>query len=244
MPASPAFLARLDRVVPPLAATYGTPFHIYDAAGILATHRALVAAFGDWPHRQHFAVKALPNPAVLRLLAEAGSGLDCSSPAELRLADHVGVDGEGIVFTSNNTTPEEYEMALARGARVTFDDAAHAERAERLPDCVAFRVAPQGGAPTSHLMGAAGTSKFGVPRDRLADAYRRAKARGARSFGIHGMTSANELDTSRALAAAGALIDTAAEIEREAGIAFDHVNVGGGLGIPYRPGEAPLDLAA
>jgi diaminopimelate decarboxylase/decarboxylase len=243
MPASPAFLERLARVVPDLARGYGTPFHVYDAAGILASHRAIVSAFGDWPARQHFAVKALPNPAVLKLLAEAGSGLDCSSPAELLLADAAGVTGRDIVFTSNNTTRAEYEMALARGCLVTFDDVAHMDRAQRLPGTVAFRVAPHTGGASSALMGAAGASKFGVPRGRLAEAYARARARGARSFGIHGMTCANELDLARALQAARDLVATALEVEREAGITFDYVNVGGGLGIPYRPGEAPFDLA-
>lgn len=244
MPAAPGFAARLAEVVPTLAESYGTPFHIYDEAGIRATHRAMIAAFGDWPVTQYFAVKALPNPAILRALAQEGSGLDCSSPVELRLAGEVGVSGEAIVFTSNNTTRAELAMALDRGARITFDDAAHLALATQLPATVAFRVAPHGAAATSALMGAAGQSKFGVPRDRLAEAYRLALARGATRFSIHGMTCANELSVAVALAAARDLVETARTVEAETGIAFDSVNFGGGLGIPYRPGETAFDFAA
>lgn len=189
-------------------------------------------------------MKALPNPAVLARLVEAGAGLDCSSPAELALARRVGAVGEAIVFTSSNTTREEYEAALEAGAVVTFDDRRILDRAHVLPDVVSFRVAPHGQAAGSTLMGSASASKFGVPREALADAYREARRRGATRFGIHGMTCANELDAARALRAAEDLVETARGIESETGIAFEYVNIGGGLGIPYRPGERPFDLGA
>lgn len=244
MPLSESFAARLAPIISDLAATCGTPFHIYDAAGMLATHRAMVAAFGDWPFRQYFAVKALPNPAVLSRLLAAGSGLDCSSPVELQLARAVGARGEQVVFSSNNTVAEEYAAARIAGALITFDDPAHLARADHLPEVVAFRVAPHGAAAGSTLMGGAGQSKFGVPRGQLVAAYRQAQVRGAARFGIHGMTCANELDAGTAIRAARDLVAAAAEVAEALGIAFDYVNFGGGLGIPYRPGEASFDFSA
>lgn len=244
MPIHESFARRLAPIIPDVVARRGTPFHIYDLGGIVAAHRAVVAAFGDWPFQQYFAVKALPNPAVLRALAAAGSGLDCSSPAELRLAAACGVGGDAIVFTSNNTSAAELEQAMAAGALITFDDPRHLERAERLPAVVAFRVSPHGLAAQSSLMGAAGDSKFGVPRPRLVPAYAEARRRGVTRFGIHGMTCANELDVATAVRATQDLIATAVMVERELGIRFEYVNIGGGIGVPYRPGERPFDVAA
>jgi diaminopimelate decarboxylase/decarboxylase len=242
MPIQDAFARRLHRVVPELVQRYGTPFHIYDLAGIVAAHRTLARAFEGGPFRQYFAVKALPNPHVLKGLTDAGSGLDCSSPTELQLARSIGVSGDAVVFTSSNTTLAEYEEALQLGALITFDDVTYLRRATRLPAIVAFRVAPHGSAATSTLMGAAADSKFGVPRQKLAAAYAEARARGGQRFGIHGMTCANELDAARAVRAATDLVDTAAMLERELGIELEYVNFGGGLGIPYRPGEQPFNF--
>lgn len=244
MPISEGFAGRLVPLLPDLVASYGTPFHVYDARGIVATHRAMVRAFGDAGFRQFFAVKALPNPAVLSLLVREGSGLDCSSAVEIELAARVGATGDAVVFTSNNTTPEEYDVALRAGALVTFDDRTALDRAEALPDVVAFRVAPNGLAAGSALMGDAAHSKFGVPVSDLAAAYREAYRRGARRFGIHGMTCANELDTKRAVRAAVDLVELGARVAAEVGIDLEYVNVGGGLGIPYAPHDLPVDFAA
>ena len=229
-------------LLPDLVETYGTPFHIYDEAGILANHRMICAAFADHPMRQYFAVKALPNPAVLEALVAQGSGLDCSSPHELTMAAKAGARGEAIVFTSNNTTACEYEAALAAGAVITFDDVLHMRRAPVLPEIVAFRIAPHGLAARSSLMGNAGQSKFGVPVPQLAAAYREARERGATRFGIHGMICANELDPANAERAGRDLVDIAAGIEAETGIRFDYVNFGGGLGIPYTPDDPATRL--
>lgn len=242
MPMSSDFQRRLGPVLGILVERYGTPFHIYDAEGIVSTHREMCRAFRSVGFRQYYAVKALPNPAVLSLLLAEGSGLDCSSPSELELAARVGASADDVVFTSNNTTPEEYAMALEAGAIVTFDDVTALDKARRLPDVVAFRVAP-GGPAGSVQMGSGAGSKFGVPRDVLAEAYGRALARGARRFGIHGMACANELDTERAAAAAEDLLGLAAEVAGRVGIRFEYVNIGGGLGIPYRPEDRPVDYA-
>ncbi|GLZ51905.1 diaminopimelate decarboxylase [Actinomycetospora sp. NBRC 106378] len=240
MPLSPAFSARLLPLLDDLVRTYGTPFHLYDAAGIVASHREVTEAFAGAGHRQYFAVKALPNPAVLALLRDAGSGLDCASGTELHLAERLGVRGDDLVFTSNNTALPEYHQALAAGAAITFDDRPFAERLDTLPHTVSFRVAPHGAAG-SHLMGDAAGSKFGVPVDDLPAAYRSVRARGVTSFGLHGMSCANESSAERAAQAADDVLAVGAGL-RDHGIDLDVVNVGGGLGIPYRPGEEPLDV--
>lgn len=244
MPIPEGFARRLLPVLEEIVAVYGTPFHIYDARGIVDTYRGMTGAFGAEPFRQYFAVKALPNPAVLSLLLGEGSGLDCASPTELELADRVGAGAGDVVFTSNNTAQWEYDLALKAGALVTFDDRAFFDKAAPLPETVAFRVSPHGLAAGSALMGDAARTKFGVPADELADAYRAARRRGATRFGIHGMICANELDVERASRAAVDVIELGARVAAEAGITLDYVNVGGGLGIPYRPEDRPLDFRA
>ncbi|WP_079110003.1 diaminopimelate decarboxylase [Streptomyces roseifaciens] len=244
MPIADGFERRLRPLLQEIVAVYGTPFHLYDARGIIDTHRAMEAAFAGVPYRQHFAVKALPNPAVLSLLLAEGSGLDCASPVELELARSVGAGGGDVVFTSNNTTPQEYELALTSGALVTFDDRSLLDRADTLPETVAFRVSPHGLSAGSRLMGDAKATKFGVPVPELADAYREAKRRGVTRFGIHGMTCANELDVGRAARAAVDVIELGARIAEDVGITLDYINVGGGLGIPYRPEDRPFGFTA
>ncbi|WP_328719015.1 diaminopimelate decarboxylase [Streptomyces sp. NBC_00247] len=242
MPVSDTFAARLNPLLGDLVATYGTPFHIYDAAGIVDTYRAMTDAFAGEPYRQYFAVKALPNPHVLALLLAEGSGLDCASPVELGLAGSLGAGPGDTVFTSNNTARHEFELAHKTGSLVTFDDLTALDRCDPLPDTVAFRVSPHGLSAGSRLMGDAQATKFGVPVGQLADAYREAKARGARRFGIHGMTCANELDVDRAARAATDVVELGARVAEDVGIQLDYVNVGGGLGIPYRPEDRPFDF--
>jgi diaminopimelate decarboxylase/decarboxylase len=243
MPIQRNFARRLLPVLEELVAGYGTPFHIYDAEAIAATHRHMTAAFAGVPFKQYFAVKALPNPHILSLLLREGSGLDCSSPAELQLAERVGAKGEDIVFTSNNTTLDEYRQALDLSALVTFDDRSMLAKIDAMPPVVAFRVSPQGRAAGSALMGDTSSSKFGVPADELTACYTQAKERGASRFGIHGMTCANELDPSRVIRAAEDLFEIARHTEAAAGIRFEYVNIGGGLGIPYRPDDEEFDFA-
>lgn len=244
MPIMRDFAFRLLPILEELVAAYGTPFHIYDAAGIAATQRRMAGAFSPGAFKQYFAVKALPNPHVLALLLREGSGLDCSSPAELQLAGRVGASGEDIVFTSSNTTRDEFRLALSLGALVTFDDRSMLAKVDSMPPVVAFRVAPQGRAAGSALMGDSTNSKFGVPVGELGACYAEARRRGARRFGIHAMTCANELDTARAIRAAEDLFDIAQQVTETAGIAFEYVNLGGGLGIPYRPEDRPFDFEA
>lgn len=244
MPLSDAFARRLLPILEDIVAAYPTPFHIYDAGGIVDTHRAMVSAFRGEPFRQYFAVKALPNPAILSLLLDEGSGLDCSSPVELVLADRVGATADAVVFTSNNTDLAEYHRALRAGAIITFDDRSLLDKVDVLPPTVAFRISPHGLAAGSVLMGDAAGTKFGVPVEELADAYRQAARRGVTRFGIHGMTCANELDTDRATRAATDVIEVGARMAATTGIELEYLNVGGGLGIPYQPEDKPIDFNA
>ena len=245
MPIRRAFEERLTPLLPELVSVYGTPFYVYDEEGILSTHAELVAAFDGTPARQFFAVKALPTPAILQLLVRAGSGLDCSSPAELELAHRVGARGRAVMFTSNNTTPQEYRLALDAGAWITFDDLATFERVEPLPDVVSFRMGAgvfESNRQATNPMSNGGRSKFGVPAHALERAYRSARDRGVTRFGIHGMPIANVLDPESLVAVATRLIGIAADLRDQLGIAFEYVNLGGGIGIPYRAGERPFPM--
>ncbi|SDW81487.1 diaminopimelate decarboxylase [Pseudomonas syringae] len=244
MPISESFALRLLPLLDELTKTYPTPFHLYDERAIVQTHRNVAQAFADSTFRQYFAVKALPTPAILSLLLKEGSGLDCSSPVELMLAERLGARGDDIVFTSNNTSLSEYQMALQAGALITFDDRSMLKQVTSLPDIVAFRVSPHGVIARSSQMGNALQSKFGVPEAELVQSYREAWDRGARRFGIHGMMCANELSLEAAVQAGVQVIEVGARVAREAGIELEYINIGGGLGIPYRIDDQALDLTA
>ena len=240
MPISTSFSERLDRVAPLIAERIGTPYYIYDEVGICDEYEQLCCAFGHWPYRQHFAVKALPNPAIVCLLHARGSGFDCSSPLELAMVDQCSVPGSDIIFTSNNTAKSELDIAISLGARITFDDFRYFERLKCLPEVVTFRLAP-GGNSGSTLMGTNIDSKFGMCPADLCAAYAAARQRGAQRFGIYGMACANELMTDVAIAEAERLLSVARDIESKVGLEFEDINLGGGIGIPYRPEEKPFD---
>jgi len=244
LPIPDGFAGRLLPILEEIVAAYGTPFHIYDARGIAETYCGMASSFKGEPYRQYFAVKALPNPNILSLLLDEGSGLDCASAIELELADRVGAVGDDVVFTSNNTALFEYHLALKSGALITFDDRSFFDKAHTLPETVSFRVSPHGLSSGSTLMGDATRTKFGVPAEELVDAYREARRRGSTRFGIHGMICANELDVNRASQAAVDVIELGAHVAATAGIELDYINVGGGLGIPYRPRDKPFDFTA
>ncbi|WP_447895000.1 diaminopimelate decarboxylase [Vreelandella sp. GE22] len=244
MPISQSFARRLLPLLNELTKAYPTPFHIYDERAIAQTHRNVEQAFAGSAFRQYFAVKALPTPAILSLLLKEGSGLDCSSPVELTLAERLGARGDDIVFTSNNTSLSEYNMALKVGALITFDDRSMLDQVTTLPDIVAFRVSPHGVIAQSLQMGNAQQSKFGIPETELVQCYREALNRGARRFGIHGMMCANELSLEAAVQAGVQVIEVGARVAREAGIELEYINIGGGLGIPYRLNDQALDLTS
>ena len=246
MPMPATFRERLFPLLHRLASHYQTPFHIYDEAGIRATGARLRAAFsGVKRFREYYAVKALPNPSILRLMAEMGFGFDCSSIAELRLSRDAGGRGEDLMFTSNNTSREDFIEAAAEGGSIlNLDDISLLPKVPEFPELICFRYNPGDRRTGNDIIGNPVESKYGVSHEQLLPAFRQAKEMGARRFGLHTMLASNECNYRYMVQTAVMLLDLVAEISRELQITFEFVNIGGGLGIPYRPEAEALDLEA
>jgi diaminopimelate decarboxylase len=231
-----------------IAGRHPTPFHIYDEAAIRRNARDLRKAF-SWAEgfREYFAVKAAPNPYLLKLFREEGIGADCSSLAELILAERSGLTGEEIMFTSNDTPAGEFVKAREFGAVINLDDISHIDFLDRhagLPDLLSFRYNPGPLRSGNAIIGTPQDAKYGLTRQQLFEGYGILKERGVRRFGLHTMIASNELDPRYFIATAAMLFDLVAVLSRELDIRFEFVNIGGGIGIPYRPEESPVDLAA
>lgn len=242
MPMSASLAERLERELPAIVEHFGTPFHLYDEAGIAATLERLFGAFAGLPFREYYAVKALPNPAILGLLRAHGCGFECASVAELELSRMCGARGEDVFFTSNNTLREEFDAALALDAIVNVDDLTLLAKLERMPSLISFRFNPGPDLVGDRLIGTPMEAKFGVRRDQLVSAYDAARQLGARRFGLHAMVASNVLSVEPLLATLAMLLELEQELHARLGIACEFLNVGGGLGIPYRPGEGTLDV--
>jgi diaminopimelate decarboxylase len=241
-----------------LAAEYGTPLQLYDEAGIARNARSLLTAFGGAlpGFRQFFAVKALPNPAVLRVLLDAGCGLDCSSPSELHVAAALRAPPDAVIFTSNFSSGAELCAAADAGYLVNLDSAEQlaallaARRASGgrgAPARLCFRLNPGLGRTdsesASNVLGGP-AAKFGAAPDSVVAAYGAARDAGARHFGMHMMTGSCVLDDGYWGAALDALVRAAAAVERATGIELEFLNIGGGMGIPYKPGTPAVDAPA
>lgn len=228
--------------------TYPTPFHIYDEQAIRENARRLTNAFRWAPEfQEYFAVKATPNPYLLKVLREEGFGGDCSSLAELILCEKAGITGDKIMFTSNETPIEEYQKAKALGAVFNLDDITHIEYIDKqigLPDTISFRYNPGPLREGNDIIGKPEEAKYGLTRTQLFDAYRIAKEKGVQQFGLHTMIVSNELSKEYLVETARMMFALVDEISREVGISFSFVNLGGGIGVPYRPEEEPVDLEA
>jgi len=246
MPISESFRNSLYPQIPKIASHYGTPFHIYDETGIHQTCRQLKEAFsGINDFREYFAVKALPNPRILQIMRDEGFGFDCSSVTELLLSRKMGGRGDDIMFTSNNTSLREFQIAEKDGGcLLNLDDITLLEKAPRLPETICFRYNPGDLRSGNDIIGNPMEAKYGVSRDQIVDAYRLAKERGAKRFGIHTMLASNELNYSYMVQTTEMLLDLIEVISDELSIQFDFINIGGGLGIPYLPEDEPFDLAA
>jgi diaminopimelate decarboxylase len=231
-----------------IAADHPTPFYLYDEAGIRGAARGLQAAFAWAPaFCEFFAVKATPNPHILRLLADEGCGADCSSLPELVLAERAGIAGERVLLTANNTPAEEFAAARRLGALINLDDVGHLPYLARhagVPAFLSFRYNPGPLREGNAIIGRPEEAKFGVTREQLFAGYAAARNLGVRRFGLHAMVVSNELDPGSVVATARMLFALAAEIGQALGISFELINLGGGIGIPYRPEQAPVDLAA
>lgn len=246
MPMSPEYRQRLFPHLPAIVAHYRTPFHIYDEAGIRETGRQLQAAFADIPvFREYYAVKALPNPAILSIMQDMGFGFDCSSVTELMLARQLGAGPEDIMFTSNNTSAEDFAVAAAEGGcLLNLDDITLIDKVLSMPELICFRYNPGTRRRGNDIIGKPEEAKYGVSHDQIVEAYRRAQAKGAKRFGLHTMLASNELHYSYMVQTAAMLLDLVETIGKELGITFEFINIGGGLGIPYLPDIDPLNIAA
>ena len=246
MPMSQSFQDRLFPIAADIAKHYGTPFHIYDEAGIRATGEELKKAFaGIEGFREYYAVKALPNPRILELVKDLEFGFDCSSIPELIISRQVGGTGEEIMFTSNNTTLEEFQAAAADGGCIlNLDDISLINKVPEFPELVCFRYNPGPRRTGNIIIGNPVEAKYGITYNQVISAYKLARERGAKRFGLHTMVASNERDYTYIVETARMLLQIAALVEDELGIRFEFLNIGGGLGIPYKPEDHPLDLEA
>ena len=239
-----------------IAAKWPTPFHIYDAKAIRENAKKLKKAF-SWNKgfREYFAVKAAPNPHLMKLLKEFGFGSDCSSMAELELAAKVGNVGEAIMFTSNDTPAAEFRRAWELGAIINLDDITHWDYLlntlkSQLPTpdselparifCCRYNPGPLKGG--NAIIGKPEEAKYGMTREQLFECYAKMKAAGVTRFGLHAMVASNELDPDYIIDTAKMLFELVAAISAELGIEFEFVNIGGGIGIPYRPEQVAMDI--
>ena len=246
MPMSPEFTARLTPLIDGIVNHFGTPFHIYDETGIRETGQALTRAFsGIDGFREYFAVKALPNPAILKIMQTLGFGFDCSSIAELIQSREVGAGPDDIMFTSNNTSAEDFREAFdAGGCIINLDDITLIDKMPAMPERICFRYNPGPGIEGNAIIGNPAEAKYGISHEQVVDAYSKARDRGARRFGLHTMIVSNELNYQYKVNTTRLLLDLAEEVQAALDIRFEFVNLGGGLGIPYTPDAAPIDLAA
>jgi len=228
--------------------TYPTPFHIYDEKGIRENARKVNEAFAWNPgFREYFAVKANPNPFLLEILHECGCGCDCSSLTELMVSEAAGITGEEIMFSSNDTPPEEFKKAADLGAIINLDDITHIDIVERelgqLPETMSCRYNPGGTYSLSNgIMDNPGDSKYGMTREQIFEAFRILKSKGVKHFGIHAFLVSNTVTNEYYPALAGTLFELARDLQQETGCEISFVNLSGGVGIAYRPEDTPNDI--
>ncbi|MDR2965638.1 MAG: diaminopimelate decarboxylase [Treponema sp.] len=232
------------------AEQYPTPFYLYDEKAILENARRIKAAFGVFPsYKNYFAVKALPNPFILKILASEGFGADCSSYPELLLAEMAGMTGEDMMFSSNETPASEYEAARKMGAIINLDDISHIEFLEKtlssggssLPDLISLRYNPGPLKEGNVIIGKPEEAKYGFTREQLFQGYALLKEKGIKRFALHTMVASNELAVPYHIETARMLFELVVEIKNKLGISFEFVNLGGGVGIPYRLDQEAID---
>ncbi len=224
-----------------------TPFHLYDERAIRENARRLNAAFAWCPgFREYFAVKATPNPYLLEILKQEGFGGDCSSLMELLLCEAVGLTGDAVMFTSNNTPAKDYAKAKSLGALINLDDITHIDYLDRhvagLPSSVCFRYNPGPLREGNVIIGKPEEAKYGFTREQLFSGYRQLKEKGVKQFGLHTMVASNELNVEFFVETARMLFELCVELQQQIGVRMGFVNLGGGIGIPYRPDQQPVDL--
>ncbi len=235
---------QLDEIVQ----KYPTPFHIYDEKGIRENAKALKEAFAWNPgYREFFAVKATPNPFLIDILRDYGCGTDCSSMTELMLSKAMGIEGEAIMFSSNETPASEYEYANKIGAIINLDDFTHIDFLEKtlgsLPETLSLRYNPGGVFKISNsIMDNPGDAKYGLTTEQLFEGYRILKEKGVKRFGMHAFLASNTVTNEYYPTLAKTLFETAVRIKEQVGVSLSFINLSGGIGIPYRPDQEPNDI--
>jgi len=232
-----------------VAEKFSTPFYIYDEKAIRDNMRYFKNAFSIFPEfREYFAVKALPNPYILKILESEGCGADCSSLPELILSEKSGIGGERVMFTSNDTPAEEFVYAYERGNIINLDDISHIDFLKKalggkLPDTICFRYNPgplkQGG---NAIIGKPEEAKYGLTREQMIEAYRICRDEGVKHFGLHTMVASNELNPEFFVDTAHIVFDLAVEVKEKTGVRIEFVDLGGGIGIPYKEEQKKVDL--
>lgn len=227
---------------------YPTPFHIYDEKAIRKNARNFKKAF-SWNKgfKEFFAVKAAPNPYLMKILYNEGFGADCSSLAELTMAQKTGIVGEDIMFSSNDTPVDDFLLAKKLKAIINLDDISHIDYLDQLaglPSLICFRYNPGPLKKGNVIIGHPEEAKYGFTRDQLFEGYRLCRDRGVQRFGLHTMVASNELDAQYFVETAEILFELVAQLSHALNIRFDFINLGGGIGIPYRPEQEPIDLVA
>ena len=231
-----------------IAAAVGTPYYVYDAEGIRNALRGLKNAFSWCEFKEYYAVKACPNPYILKLIKDCGGGADCSSYTELLLAASVGFRGEDIMFSSNVTPAEDFEAARALGAVINLDDITHIDFLEKhggIPEKICLRYNPGGNFEISgEIMGSPEEAKYGMTRAQIIEAVSILLGKGVKEFGLHAFLASNMQNEDYWPRLAEILFELAADVRDKYGVAVSFINLSGGIGIPYRPEEAPVDIAA
>jgi len=228
---------------------YPTPFHIYDARAIRENVRRFLKAFSGFPEfKEYYAVKACPNPSILRILKELGCGADCSSLAELILSERVGITGENIMFTSNDTPAVEFQKARELGGIINLDDISHIDFLKKhagIPEVISIRYNPGPRRVGSNvIIGNPEEAKYGFTYEQVFEGFSRLRDLGVQRFGIHSFIISNDIDRSHYLQTARMLFQLAVDVRANTGVRIEFVNLSGGIGIPYRPEQSAVDVEA
>ena len=231
-----------------IVAKYPTPFHLYDEKGIRENVKALKEAFAwNKGYREYFAVKATPNPYLIKILQEYDCGCDCSSMTELMLSKAIGATGDHIMFSSNDTPVEEFAYANKLGGIINLDDITHIEALEQtlgyIPETISCRFNPGGVFKISNdIMDNPGDAKYGMTTEQIFEAFKILKSKGAKNFGIHAFLASNTVTNEYYPMLAKILFELAVQLEQETGADIKFINLSGGIGIPYRPEQEANDI--
>ncbi len=231
-----------------LTETYPTPFHLYDEKGIRENVRRLKEAFAWNPgYKEYFAVKATPNPFLIRILHEYGCGCDCSSMTELMLSEALDIRGDDIMFSANDTPADEFQKCAQLGGIINLDDITHIDIVEQtlgsLPKKMSCRYNPGGVYTVSNgIMDNPGDAKYGMTKPQLMEAYSRMRDKGVEEFGLHAFLVSNAVTNDYYPMLARTLFELAVEVKQQTGVCISFINLSGGIGIPYRPDQEPNDI--